>query len=105
MNTNHRLVKLEHYEVNFDIYLYQSFEVYVDCICVGCTFVCRYERTQADYITALPKGKHSTVGIGATGPDPKESVDLEGAEVPLGKGVPQTQVQTTSLLYNEYPFS
>lgn len=62
----------------------------------------RYERTAAEYVEKLPKGKHSTLGLGRTCPDPKHSITLEdGVEVPLGKGV-SSEVGRTSLLYNEY---
>lgn len=61
-----------------------------------------YERTGADYIEKLPKGKHSTKGVGRTHPDPSQTIKLEdGVEVPLGKGV-TADVSRTSLLYNEY---
>ena len=61
-----------------------------------------YERTQADYITKLPDGKHSTKGVGRTAPDPSASVKHEsGYEIPLGKGV-DIGAKASSLLYNEY---
>ncbi|KAK6996034.1 Poly [ADP-ribose] polymerase 1, partial [Halocaridina rubra] len=61
-----------------------------------------YERTNADYIEKLPKGMHSTKGIGRTHPDPAQTIKLEdGVEVPLGKGT-ASGVGRTSLLYNEY---
>ncbi|XP_064103766.1 poly [ADP-ribose] polymerase 1-like [Macrobrachium nipponense] len=61
-----------------------------------------YERTSAEYVEKLPKGKHSTKGVGRTHPDPSETIKLEdGVEVPLGKGV-NADVSRTSLLYNEY---
>lgn len=61
-----------------------------------------YERPQADYIEKLPKGKHSTKGLGRTEPDPKDVVVTnDGVEVPLGKGVP-TKKDNVTLLYNEY---
>lgn len=43
------------------------------------------------------------VGLGRTAPDPSAAVTLEGVQVPLGKGV-HTNIDDTSLLYNEYPF-
>lgn len=52
----------------------------------------------------LPAGKHSTMGMGRTGPDPKNSVTLDGVTVPMGPGV-KTSVASTSgysLLYNEF---
>jgi predicted DNA-binding WGR domain protein len=60
-----------------------------------------YERTQAEYVEKLPKGKHSTKGIGRTEPDPKSSKALEGVEVPIGKGVANDKM-SSALLYNEY---
>lgn len=62
-----------------------------------------HECTQASYIEKLPKGKHSTKGIGKTQPDPKASKVLEDVEVPLGKGCTDHGVNS-ALLYNEYPF-
>lgn len=49
----------------------------------------------------LPKGMHSTKGVGRTCPDPSESINVDGVEVPLGKGI-QAPVGNTSLLYNEF---
>ncbi|XP_047097726.1 LOW QUALITY PROTEIN: poly [ADP-ribose] polymerase [Schistocerca piceifrons] len=61
-----------------------------------------YERTQVDYIEKLPPGKHSTLGLGRTEPNPKEvHVRSDGVIVPVGKGVP-TARKNVSLLYNEY---
>lgn len=42
--------------------------------------------------------------MGRTAPDPGASVTLDGVQVPLGKGV-HTNIDDTSLLYNEYPSS
>lgn len=61
----------------------------------------RYERTGADYIEKLPKGKHSCKGIGMTHPDPQKSVLKDGVEIPVGNAV-ECKVKS-SLLYNEYP--
>lgn len=41
-------------------------------------------------------------GLGRTAPDPGAAVTLDGVQVPLGKGV-HTNIDDTSLLYNEYP--
>nr|XP_045597735.1 poly [ADP-ribose] polymerase 1-like isoform X1 [Procambarus clarkii] len=61
-----------------------------------------YERTRAEYVEKLPKGKHSTKGVGKTCPDPSGARILkDGVEVPLGKGIPSGAKDTT-LLYNEY---
>lgn len=43
-------------------------------------------------------------GLGRTAPDPGAAVSLEGVQVPLGKGV-HTNIDDTSLLYNEYPLT
>ncbi|XP_037537826.1 poly [ADP-ribose] polymerase 2 [Nematolebias whitei] len=63
------------------------------------------ELLDADYeANNLPAGKHSTKGLGRTGPDPKNAVTLNGATVPLGPPV-KSGVGTTSgysLLYNEF---
>merc|ERR1712141_121192 len=44
-----------------------------------------YERHKADYIEKLPKGKHSCKGVGKTTPDPSETTEIDGAQVPYGK--------------------
>lgn len=44
------------------------------------------------------------LGLGRTAPDPSATVTLEGVQVPLGKGV-NTNIDDTSLLYNEYPLN
>ncbi|XP_076264902.1 poly-(ADP-ribose) polymerase [Rhynchophorus ferrugineus] len=61
-----------------------------------------YERPHADHITKLPKGKHSCKGVGRTHPDPGVVKTIDGAEVPLGKGVANPGTEKNSLLYNEY---
>lgn len=43
-------------------------------------------------------------GVGRTAPDPSASVTLDGVQVPLGKGC-HTNIDDTSLLYNEYPLT
>ncbi|KAM8946664.1 poly [ADP-ribose] polymerase 1 [Pelodytes ibericus] len=60
-----------------------------------------HELKDAAHITKLPKGKHSVKGLGRTAPDPSATVQLDGVDVPLGKGV-ASKVNHTSLLYNEY---
>uniref|UniRef100_T1IQQ9 Poly [ADP-ribose] polymerase n=1 Tax=Strigamia maritima TaxID=126957 RepID=T1IQQ9_STRMM len=61
-----------------------------------------HELKNADFVTKLPSGKHSTKGIGVTEPDPTvKHVDSDGVEIPLGQGV-KSSVPNTSLLYNEY---
>lgn len=42
-------------------------------------------------------------GLGRAAPDPRATVSLDGVDVPLGKGI-NTNIEDTSLLYNEYPF-
>jgi len=61
-----------------------------------------YELKQSEYITKLPKGKHSTKGLGRTCPDPSGSyTSKDGVEIPMGKGV-DSGVTDSSLLYNEF---
>lgn len=63
------------------------------------------ELFDADYeANNLPSGKHSTKGLGRTGPDPKNSVTLDGMTVPMGPGVSTGAAKNTgySLLYNEF---
>ncbi|XP_026855307.2 poly [ADP-ribose] polymerase 1 isoform X2 [Electrophorus electricus] len=60
-----------------------------------------HELKKASHITKLPKGKHSVKGLGRTAPDPSATVSLNGVDVPLGKGI-NTNIDDTSLLYNEY---
>ncbi|KAM9844809.1 poly [ADP-ribose] polymerase 2 [Aulostomus maculatus] len=52
----------------------------------------------------LPAGKHSTKGVGQTGPDPRNSVSLDSVMVPMGPGVKTGTGKTSgySLLYNEF---
>ncbi|XP_054452113.1 poly [ADP-ribose] polymerase 2 [Anoplopoma fimbria] len=63
------------------------------------------ELLDADYeANNLPAGKHSTKGLGQTGPDPKNSVNLDGVTVPMGPAV-KTGIGKNScysLLYNEF---
>ncbi|MEE6473712.1 hypothetical protein FKM82_010148 [Ascaphus truei] len=61
-----------------------------------------HELKAAAHVAKLPKGKHSVKGLGKTAPDPSATVQLDGVDVPLGKGV-SSPVNDTSLLYNEYP--
>ncbi|XP_051501168.1 poly [ADP-ribose] polymerase 1 [Myxocyprinus asiaticus] len=60
-----------------------------------------HELKKASHITKLPKGKHSVKGLGRTAPDPRATVSMNGVDVPLGKGI-NTNIDDTSLLYNEY---
>ncbi|KAL3055561.1 hypothetical protein OYC64_018266 [Pagothenia borchgrevinki] len=63
------------------------------------------ELVMADYEAQnLPAGKHSTKGLGQTGPNPKNAVTLDGMTVPMGPG---GNTGTSSdgryhLLYNEF---
>lgn len=60
------------------------------------------ELGNAKNIKKLPKYKHSVKGLGKTAPDPEKNKILEdGTVVPSGKPV-KTNVDDTSLLYNEY---
>ncbi|KAJ8366951.1 hypothetical protein AAFF_G00336400 [Aldrovandia affinis] len=63
------------------------------------------ELLAADYeADKLPAGKHSTKGLGQTGPNPQNTVTLDGVAVPMGPGV-RTGVGLSggySLLYNEF---
>jgi poly [ADP-ribose] polymerase len=63
-----------------------------------------HDLTQSDYIEKLPKGKHSTKGVGKTHPDPKGSLKLEdGTIVPMGKPIQKDDKSNRfNLLYNEY---
>lgn len=62
-----------------------------------------YELTEAEYITKLPKGKHSTKGLGKTHPDPSEYFvdETTGVTIPMGKSV-RSGHKNSSLLYNEF---
>ncbi|KAK3578700.1 hypothetical protein CHS0354_008557 [Potamilus streckersoni] len=61
-----------------------------------------HELTAADFITKLPKGKHSTKGCGRTIPDPtKAYTGPDDVVIPMGQGV-DASVNKSSLLYNEY---
>lgn len=56
----------------------------------------------AEYVTKLPKDKHSTMGKGKTYPDPNVClVRGDGVVVPYGKPVTDPNLKS-SLLYNEY---
>ncbi|KAK1879534.1 Poly [ADP-ribose] polymerase 2 [Dissostichus eleginoides] len=63
------------------------------------------ELVMADYEAQnLPAGKHSTKGLGQTGPDPKNAVTLDGMTVPMGPGG-KTGASSDGryhLLYNEF---
>lgn len=61
-----------------------------------------YENYVANYVTELPKGKHSVKGCGKTFPNPAEfHIDADGVEIPLGKPITDTKLKS-SLLYNEF---
>jgi predicted DNA-binding WGR domain protein len=61
------------------------------------------ERKAAFFETAIPNKTHqSTYGIGKNHPDPKGAFHEDsGCVIPMGKGVPSPQ-QDTTLLYNEF---
>lgn len=63
-----------------------------------------YELLSSKFVEKLPKGKHSTKGVGGTEPDPSGYKTIDGIEVPAGKGI-SNDAKRTSLLYNEYPFT
>ncbi|XWS46946.1 hypothetical protein CRYUN_Cryun14cG0111600 [Craigia yunnanensis] len=61
-----------------------------------------YELTKAKYIEKLPKGKHSTKGLGKKVPKKSDFVKWKDEIiVPCGKPVP-SNVQASELMYNEY---
>ncbi|XP_077581070.1 poly [ADP-ribose] polymerase 2 [Stigmatopora nigra] len=68
------------------------------------------ELLNADYhANNLPEGKHSTKGIGRTGPNPENFVTLNDMTIPMGPAVKTTDNVASSskgavysLLYNEY---
>lgn len=61
-----------------------------------------YELKHSLYVNPLPKGKHSTKGLGRTCPDPSASFTTpEGVVIPMGKGI-DSGVNGSSLLYNEF---
>ncbi|XP_056276582.1 poly [ADP-ribose] polymerase 2 [Pseudoliparis swirei] len=63
------------------------------------------ELLDADYeANNLPAGKHSTKGLGRTGPNPKNSVDLDGVTVPMGpvEKMGVGKKSSYALLYNEF---
>ncbi|KAK8711638.1 hypothetical protein V6N13_146913 [Hibiscus sabdariffa] len=61
-----------------------------------------YELTKAKYIEKLPKGKHSTKGLGKKVPKKSDSVKWkDDVIVPCVKPVP-SNVKESELMYNEY---
>ncbi|TYJ09439.1 hypothetical protein E1A91_A11G141700v1 [Gossypium mustelinum] len=61
-----------------------------------------YELTKAKYIEKLPKGKHSTKGLGKKVPKRSDFVKWkDDIIVPCGKPVPSS-VKESELMYNEY---
>ncbi|XP_041351454.1 poly [ADP-ribose] polymerase 1-like [Gigantopelta aegis] len=60
-----------------------------------------HELIHSSYITSLPKGKHSTKGIGMTCPDPASNYTMDnGVLIPMGKGT--NSGVASSLLYDEF---
>jgi len=60
-----------------------------------------YERTKAEYVEKLGAGLQSTKGVGKTEPNKEGWKELDGATVPCGVGVKDSE-KKTDLLYNEY---
>ncbi|XP_039259067.2 poly [ADP-ribose] polymerase 1-like [Styela clava] len=61
-----------------------------------------YELKDAMNVMKLPKGKHSVKGVGSTSPDSNHDLILEdGTVAHSGTGV-DTNIDRSSLLYNEY---
>ncbi|KRY89944.1 Poly [ADP-ribose] polymerase 1 [Trichinella pseudospiralis] len=61
-----------------------------------------YELTEPEFLTKLPRGKHSVKGLGMNVPNPAEvEIIDDGVMVPLGKAV-QSNIRESSLQYNEY---
>ena len=74
---------------------------------IGILFLCEvalgnmYELTQANYVTTLPSGKHSTRGMGRTTPDTSDHITVDGVTVPIGKPITDNTFNT-SLQYDEF---
>ncbi|XP_040581358.1 poly [ADP-ribose] polymerase 1 [Lepeophtheirus salmonis] len=60
-----------------------------------------YEKTSAEYVEKLPPGKHSTMGIGKTQPDPNDVTEIDGSTIQYGKSVKDDNLKS-DLLYNEF---
>ncbi|KAK3784634.1 hypothetical protein RRG08_003441 [Elysia crispata] len=61
-----------------------------------------YELKHSLFVNPLPKGKHSTKGIGRTCPDPaSDYTSPDGVVIPMGMSV-DSGVNDSSLLYNEF---
>lgn len=61
-----------------------------------------YELTHSEFVNKLPKGKHSTKGIGMTCPNPKgDYTSPDGVVIPIGEGSDANRGYS-SLLYNEF---
>ena len=65
-----------------------------------------YNRTQAEFVTKLPKNTHSTWGQGGTEPDNNEFLEIDsscpGQKVRVPYGKPTSVTRSGSLLYNEF---
>lgn len=60
------------------------------------------DKYEADFhANELPEGKHSTRGCGKNAPHINKYIQFEDMSVPISKGEP-TNVEKTSLIYNEY---
>lgn len=73
----------------------------------GLLFLCEvalgnmYERLQAETITQLPSGKHSTKGVGCWQPDPDSHIEIDDVTVPIGT-LKQTSTAGKALQYDEF---
>ncbi|KAF8773149.1 Poly [ADP-ribose] polymerase 1 like protein [Argiope bruennichi] len=54
-----------------------------------------YQKTSSEYIEKLPEGKHSTLGMGTTIPDPMEKFYIGDVEVPYGTPVRRTDISNS----------
>lgn len=62
-----------------------------------------YDKTAAEFIKKLKPQYHSCKGVGLSQPDPTETEHLDdGVGVPLGRIVPNPDVEESDLLYNEF---
>lgn len=62
-----------------------------------------YDKTAAEFVNKLSPRYQSCRGVGLSHPDPKEAVTIDdGVTVPLGKLVPNPDIDESDLLYNEF---
>lgn len=73
----------------------------------GILFLCEvalgnmYERLQAENVTRLPDGKHSTKGLGNWQPDTESHVEIGDVTIPIGK-LMQRSTTGKALQYDEF---